>query len=102
MQGLILKEQRDVQWIWGILSGFPKNISYECILEQSFFDLTMEQPYLKDELHHIAQRAVLEIVAFDSTETFVLFDEEELFYILKIAFPMAENLEKYIYTNDDK
>lgn len=98
----LVKENSNIQWWWGILSGFPKNVSLDLIRQYPLFDIALEQPYLKDKLQHINPHAVLEIVAFDSTETYVLFDDENLSFILKKEFPMAANLEKYVYTEDDK
>ena len=93
----MLKNHPDLQWIWGILSGFPKEIPYAEIKNNPIIDVTEEQPYLKGELHHIESKAVLELVAFDSTETYVLADDEELVATLKNEFPNADNLEKYVF-----
>ena len=93
----MLQIHSDLQWIWGILSGFLKDIPYDEIKNNPIIDVTEEQPYLRGELHHIESKAVLEIVAFDSTETYVLADDEELVSILNNAFPNNENLEKYVF-----
>ncbi len=96
----LVKSHPDIQWWWGILSGFPKSVPESVIRQNPLFDVQMEQPYLKGQLHHIEPDAELEIVAFDSTETYVLFDDESLEEILKKAFPKAENLEEYVYTEE--
>lgn len=94
----LVKNHRDIQWWRGVLSGFPKSVPEASVRQRPLPDITMEQPYLKNGLHHIEPQAVLEIVAFDSTDTYVLFDGEELADILKKAFPMADNPEKYVFT----
>ena len=70
----IIRDHNDIQWYWGVLSGFPKSVSEEMIRQHPLLDVMMEQPYLKDELHHIEPQSVLEIVAFDGTETYVYTD----------------------------
>ena len=97
----LLAEHSDVQWWWGSLSGFPKDVSKEAIQKKPVIDLQMEQPYLKDELHHLEPEAVLEVIAFDSTETYVLVDDVEIADKLKSAFPNYTNLDKYVYSDDD-
>lgn len=94
----LLKEHPDIQWIWGALCGIPKEIPVGRIKQSPVIDLTEEQPYLQNELKHVDPCAILEIVAFDSSETYVLVDDEELASELIKAFPKAESLEKYVYT----
>ena len=95
----LLKEHSDIQWIWGALCGFPKEIPLERVTQSPVIDLTEEQPYLQNELKHIDPCAILEIVAFDSSETYVIVDDEEIASELIKAFPRAESLDKYVYTD---
>ncbi len=97
----LLEEHPNIQWWWGSLSGFTENISKEDIQANPIIDLTSTQPYLKDKLHHLEPQAVLEVIAFDSTETYVLADDLNVVDQLKKAFPKHENLEKYVYTDNE-
>lgn len=61
----------------------------------------MEQPYLKNELHHLEPYAIFEVIAFDSTETYVIVDDIDILNELKKEFPDFDNLEKYVYLDSD-
>ena len=94
----LLKEHPSIQWWWGSLSGFSKDISEEEIRKNPTVDLTMEQPYLENSLHHLEPKAILEVIAFDSTDTYVLADDPEVIKQLLTAFPNAESLDKYVFS----
>lgn len=93
----LLEAHSDIQWIWGVLSGFPKDIPYENIKKVPPFDLTEEQPYLRDRLHHIMPDAIIELIAFDSTESYMLIDDIAIVEKIKKNFPKSVSLEKYVY-----
>ncbi len=93
----MLREQSEIQWWWGALSGFPKEISWDEIKKNPIVDLTLRQPYLENVLHHLEPKAVLEVIAFDSTETYLLIDDQEVADRNISAFPKAENLDKYVF-----
>jgi len=95
----LIKQHSDIQWWWGSLSGFPKEVPVDEVKKNPVVDLQMEQPYLKDKLHHLEPLAVFELIAFDSTETYVLVDSPEIADLLYKSFPNAESLEKYVYTD---
>ena len=44
--------------------------------------------------------AVLELIAFDSTETYVLLDDPDVVDRLLAAFPKAESLGKYVFKTE--
>ena len=93
----MLREHPGIQWWWGALSGFPKEISWDEIKRNPIVDLTLRQPYLENVLHHLEPKAVLEVIAFDSTETYLLIDDQEVVDRIISAFPKAENLDKYVF-----
>ncbi len=93
----MLQAHPDKQWWWGLLSGFPKTISSNAIKKKPVIDLQMELPYLEKKIKHIDPDAVLEIVAFDSSETYVIADSEAVIQKLIKKYPKAENLEKYVH-----
>lgn len=92
----MLKEHSEKQWIWGILSGFPKEIPWEEIKKNPVIDATMESPYLENTLHHIEPMAVFEMIAWDSSETHILVDDDSIADCLLKVFTKAESLEKYV------
>lgn len=86
----LLKDNSNVQWIWGMLSGFPSELSWEGIKGSSNgHDITTTLPYSKDALRHIENNAVFELIALDSSETYVLIDEESVVSSLLRHFPDA-------------
>lgn len=93
----MLEAHSDIQWVWGVLSGFPKELAYESIRKAPIFDISMEQPYLQGKLHHVSPDAVLELIAFDSTESYMLIDDELVAQQIKSKFTHSENLEKYVF-----
>ena len=78
------------------MSGFPKTISFNVIKKKPVIDVQTELPYLEKRIKHIDPEAVLEIVAFDSTETYVIADSETVIKKLMKKYTKAENLEKYV------
>ena len=92
----MLQAHPQKQWWWGVLSGFPKTISFNVIKKKPVIDVQTELPYLEKRIKHIDPEAVLEIVAFDSTETYVIADSETVIKKLMKTYPKAEDLEKYV------
>ncbi|MCU7557092.1 hypothetical protein [Macrococcus capreoli] len=89
-----LKEYSDVQWVWGVLSGFPNELSWEEIERDAvIYDVTEDLDIWKDGLSHIESKAIFEIVAMDSSETIVLIDEVTVMDELLKHFPNYEILE---------
>ena len=93
----MLQDHPEIQWWWGSLSGFPKEIRWDEIKRNPVVDLTLRQPYLENTLHHLEPKAVLEVIAFDSTETYILIDDQEVADRIISAFPKAESLDKYVF-----
>lgn len=92
----MLKEHPEIQWVWGALSGFTKDITWDEIKQNPVIEDISEIPYLKGRLHHIEPKAVFEMIAFDSAETYIMADNPEIVKRLYKLFPDAENLEKYV------
>ena len=96
----MLREQPGMQWWWGTLSGFQKDVSWDEIRKNPIFDIQLGMPYLENTLHHLQSGAVLEVIAFDSSETYVLTDDPNVAAQLISAFPKAENLEQYVFRTE--
>lgn len=89
-----LKKYSDVQWIWGVLSGFPNEISWDEIKIDSYeYDITEDSPYMRNGLTHIESKAVFELIAIDSSETLLLIDDEAIAKQLQRYFPYMELIE---------
>ena len=48
----MLQEHPKIQWVWGALSGFTKDIPWDEIRKNPIEDLFVRQPYLENTLHH--------------------------------------------------
>ncbi|WP_414042778.1 hypothetical protein ACMGE9_10805 [Macrococcus sp. EM39E] len=89
-----LKEYSDVQWVWGVLSGFPNELSWEEIERDAvIYDVTEDLDIWKGGLSHIESKAIFEIIAMDSSETIVLIDEVTVMNELLKHFSNHEILE---------
>lgn len=83
--------QEDFQWIWGVLSGFRKDISWEKVMEYPVPDpdspgfwgypLALEHPL-----------ASVQIAAFDSSCTLLMSREKKLVDDFRAFFPLSEDL----------
>ena len=92
----LLQAHPKMQWWWGILSGFPKDVEWSVIKKKPIIYVQDEAPYLGKELSHIEPDAVLEIIAFDSAETYVLADSDEVLKKLQQKYVNWESLTKYL------
>ena len=88
-------ENENFQWIWGIFSAFPKNISQQEVLKS-------ELPYAdgyaglwKNPVSIQHPLAEMEIVAWDSSMTVIISKNDDVIEKLKESRPWAEDLEKY-------
>ncbi len=97
----MLREHPGIQWVWGALSGFPKSVPWEEIRKNPIEDVSLRQPYLENTLHHLEPGAVLEVIAFDSTDTYVLTDDPEVAERLLAAFPGAGSLDEYVFKKEE-
>lgn len=97
---VMLQEHPRKQWVWGAMSGFQKDVSWDEIRKNPIEDLTLRQPYLENTLHHLEPGAVLEVIAFDSSATFVMTDDPDVADRFLAAFPKAESLDKYVFETE--
>ena len=88
----LIRANPEIQFIWGLFSGFPRGFDLEELKSRAVVDIRSELPYLDNGPCHVEAGAVLEIVAFDSSETHVLADNGEIIEKLRRRFPKAENL----------
>lgn len=96
-------QREDFQWIWGVLSGFPKDISWEKVMEHPVpnpdspgfwrYPLALEHPLAR-----------LEIAAQDSSLTLLLSDKKEIVDAFRSFFPLSGDLAELnkTYQKNDK
>jgi hypothetical protein len=87
---IILKE--DFQFIWGVFSGFSKDVNLEEILN---YDLPLADGYAgfwEDNVGIQHPLVDIEIVAWDSTLTLFISKNDKLTDLFMKSFPLAEDL----------
>lgn len=88
-------ESEDFQWIWGVFSAFPKDISKEEILK---YELPKSNGYGRLWRNPVGIQhpfAEIEIVAWDSSMTVFISKEDSIVDMLRKNNTLAEDLEKY-------
>lgn len=88
-------EAKDPQWVWGVLSGFPPQYTYEQVME---YELPYADGYpgfwqLPVTMQH--PLASVELVAWDSGATLLFTREPAVMDAFKTAYPWAEDLAEY-------
>lgn len=88
-------ENEDLQWIWGVFSGFDKSIPMEEVIEY-------EKPYAEDNSgfwrnpisiqHPLAE---IEIIAWDSSKSLIISKNDEVIKSFNNYFSYAIDLEEY-------
>ena len=85
----------DFQWIWGVLSGFDKNISKNDVLKYELPYADGYKGFWKKNITIQHPLASVELVAWDSTCTLVISEKVEIIRKFKEVFPLSEDLEEY-------
>jgi hypothetical protein len=88
-------EEDDFQWIWAVLSGFNKNISFDDVLKYKFPYADGNQTTWKNPIDLQHPLASVEIIAWDSTSTVIIGKEDGLVDQFLEYFKLAKDLEKY-------
>lgn len=90
-----LVEQQDIQFIWGVLSGFPRDVTLD--LNQLEFEpyadgnSALWQPNVAIQ-HPLA---VVELICWDSSATLLLSQDDDLAQRFRKFFPEAIDLDLY-------
>ena len=85
----------DSQWIWGVLSGFEKNIPLDEILRyplpeaEGYKDFWKNPPSIQHPL------ASVEIVLWDSSLVLLFSKNKEIIDSFRLAFPRSQNLSEF-------
>ena len=87
--------KEDFQWIWGMLSGFDKDID---LLEILKYNLPCEDnynDYYKNPLGLQHPLACIEIAAFDSSYMMILSKDKEIINSFTKVYTFSQSLEEY-------
>lgn len=79
------------QWIWGVLSGFEKDITLEEVLKYPLPYADGYEGFWKNPLSMQHPLASVEIVAFDSTLTLIFSERKEIIDMFREYFPLSED-----------
>lgn len=86
-------EKNDMQFVWGVFSGFSKEISINDVLKYDLPFADGNGTFSKDDVKIQHPLADIEIVAFDSTFTLFMSKDEKLVDLFRRGFPLSEDLE---------
>ena len=85
-------KQEDFQWIWGVLSGFEKDIPLEKVLDYPLPYADGYEGFFKNPLSIQHPLASVEIVALDSSLTLIYSRRKEIISKFRNYFPLSEDL----------
>ena len=85
----------DFQWIWGVLSGFEKNISKDEVFRHASPIANGYEGFWSNSISIQHLLADLEIVAWDSSLTLFISKEDKIVEKLRTHLVLAEDLQKY-------
>lgn len=88
-------EKDDGQWIWGVLSGFDKNISLDKILEYPLPTADNNASLWKNPISMLHPLSSLEIIPFDSSFVLLLSTKKEHVDMFRACFSGSEDLSTY-------
>ncbi len=91
----IVNEKEDMQWIWGVLSAFPKDISMEEILKYPLPYADEYKGFWQNPVSLQHPLAVIKIVPFDSSLLLLISKEDKIIDDFKKSYPLSEDLEEY-------
>ncbi len=88
-------EHENFQWIWGVFSAFPKNISVETIMKEPLPIADGNCNIWKKPVTLQHPLAEIEIIAWDSAMTVVISRNNEIVHALSENIPLVEDLAIY-------
>lgn len=91
-----LVEQDDIQWIWAVFSGFPKEVPLEDVLKHQPLPLADSYSgFWENPISIQHPLAEVEIVPWDSSLTLVISKNEKLVSDFRKAYPKSQDLTEY-------
>lgn len=88
-------EHDDFQWIWAVLTGFNRNISFDDVIKYKLPYANENEEIWKNPINLQHPLASVEIIAWDCTLTIIISNEDRLVEQFRECFKLAKDLEKY-------
>lgn len=89
-------EDEDFQWIWGVLSAFPKNLEKDNILKYKLPHAEGNTRIWQEPVSIQHPFAEIEIVAWDSSMTILISKNDDIIEKVKNNNTLAEDFEKLL------
>lgn len=88
-------EDENFQWIWGVFSAFPKDVTKDMVLEYKLPKADGNNKIWKNPISIQHPLSVMEIIAWDSSMTIFISRGNDIVEKLIVSNPLAEDLEEY-------
>ncbi len=88
-------EDENFQWIWGVLSAFPKDVTKDMVLEYKLPIADGNDKIWKNPISIQHPLSVIEIIAWDSSMTTFISRYDDIVKKLAVSNSLAEDLEEY-------
>ena len=90
-----LVTSEDPQWIWGVLSGFKKDVSEEEVMEHDEPQADGYEGFWKNPVSIQHSLADIELVSWDGSLFLMISKNDDLIQKFKDTFSLAKDLEEY-------
>ena len=91
-----LVQNTHVQWIWAVLSGFPKDVPLSEVLKHPLPFADGYGGFWRNPISIQHPLATIEIVPWDSSSTLFFSTDKALVEKFKAGYPQSEDLSTYI------
>ncbi len=88
-------EIEDFQWIWGVLSAFPKDVTKDAALTYNLPQADGNNRIFQNPVSIQHPLAAMEIIAWDSSMTIIVSRNDSVAEKILASNPLAEDLEHY-------
>ena len=88
-------ENENFQWIWGVFSAFPKEITKEEVLKYKLPKADGNEKIWQNPISIQHPLSIMEIIAWDSSMTIFISRSNDIVEKLLVGNPLAEDLEEY-------
>ena len=88
-------EDENFQWIWGVLSAFPKDVTEDVVLKYKLPKADGNDKIWHNPISIQHPLSVMEIIAWDSSMTIFISRCNDIVEKLAVSNPLAEDLEEY-------
>lgn len=89
----LLQDHARIQFVWGLFQGFTSSVDPFEIMSKPEIDIQSLDLFTAKTIRHIDPDSVLEIVAFDSSETYILTDSFAVINKLACKYKKANILD---------